>query len=118
MFKIEQLARIVHEANAALSESLGDSSQPSWDTAPEWQHNSSIEAVRFHLENPEAPPSASHERWMKERLEAGWRYGETKDVDAKTHPCLVSFDQLPPEQQAKDYLIKAIVDALAPFVDK
>ena len=118
MFKIEQVARIVHEANGALCDSIGDHSQTSWDEAPEWQRTSSMEAVRFHLENPDAPASASHERWMKERLETGWRYGETKDANARTNPCLVPFEQLPPDQQAKDHLIKAIVDALAPFIDK
>lgn len=31
---------------------------------------------------------------------------------AKTHPCLVDFNALPPEQQVKDYLFKAVVQSL------
>jgi hypothetical protein len=116
MFSIEQVARIAHEANAALCDSIGDHSQPSWDDAPEWQRSSSVNGVRFFLENRDAPASASHERWMREKLESGWRYGELKDADARTHPCMMPFEQLSSEQQAKDHLLKAIVNALAPFV--
>lgn len=36
----------------------------------------------------------------------------------KTHPCLVEYENLPPEQRAKDHLFKAIVDALAPFCEE
>lgn len=115
---IEQIARICHEANAALCVGIGDYSQTSWDKAPEWQRTSAVSNVHFHLNNPDVSASVSHENWMREKLEAGWRYGELKDSDAKTHPCLVPFEQLPPEQRAKDYLLRGIILALAPFVDK
>jgi hypothetical protein len=44
----------------------------------------------------------------------GWRYGEAKDEGAKTHPCPVPFAELPEDQQRKDALFVAIVQALAP----
>jgi hypothetical protein len=50
---------------------------------------------------------------MKAKLSQGWRYGEVKDAVAKTHPCMVPFEQLPVEQQAKDRLLLAIVKALS-----
>lgn len=118
MFSIEQVARIAHEANATLCDSIGEVSNASWEDAPEWQRQSSIRGVRFHLDNPDAQPEAIHEWWMRERLESGWRYGEARDDDARTHPCIVPYEQLPPEQKAKDYLFKAIVLALAPFIRK
>jgi len=43
-----------------------------------------------------------HDRWTAAKLQAGWRYGPNKDNDAKTHPCLVPYDQLPPDEQDKD----------------
>lgn len=49
---------------------------------------------------------------MKEKIGAGWGYGEVKDANAKTHPCIVPFDQLPEFQRKKDALFCAIVDAL------
>jgi hypothetical protein len=30
-----------------------------------------------------------HRRWLQERQKAGWRYGATKDVEAKRSPYLV-----------------------------
>lgn len=36
-----------------------------------------------------------HEDWVRERTDAGWRYGTTFDKHAKTHPLLRPWDQLP-----------------------
>lgn len=107
---------ICHEANAAYCRAIGDLSQPSWESAPEWQKDSAIDGVHFHLANPDAGDSASHDNWMAMKLREGWVYGTIKDPIAKTHHCLVPFDQLPPEQQAKDRLFRAIVHALVPPV--
>jgi hypothetical protein len=115
---IEQIARICHEANASYCDSLGDHSQTSWDEAPEWQRESAIKGVEFHLANPEANASASHDSWLKEKVDGGWVYGEVKNPDLKQHPCIVPFEQLPIEQQAKDYLFKGIVHSLAQFVEQ
>jgi hypothetical protein len=68
------------------------------------------------LDNPNTTPEASHESWMAEKVAAGWVYGPTKDPVAKTHPCIVAYSELPPEQRAKDHLFGAIVRSLAPFV--
>ena len=67
----------------------------------------------LHVDNPDLPASASHESWMREKLEAGWIYGPVKDPDVKQHPCLVPFDELPVEQQMKDVLFIAVVRALS-----
>lgn len=108
---VTHIARICHEANRALCEAFGDMSQVSWDDAPEWQKQSVIKGVEFCAANPDAPPSANHESWLEEKRRTGWKYGPIKDADAKTHPCFVPYDQLPPEQKAKDYVFKAIVGA-------
>lgn len=106
---VEACAKTCHEANRAYCLALGDSSQPSWDDAPEWQKESAIKGVRFHVKNPEADASASHNSWMEQKIADGWKFGEVKDAEAKTHPCLVPFDRLPKEQQAKDYIFRGIV---------
>lgn len=44
-----------------------------------------------------------HDRWVKERKKEGWRYSSSpKDLKRKTNPCLVPWEQLPSEEQAKD----------------
>ena len=113
MFGTTQIAEICHEANRALCQRLGDRSQSMWDTAPQWQRDSAINRVEWCRNNPDAPHSANHDNWMKEKVEKGWSYGPEKDETAKTHPCLVPFENLPPEQQAKDRLFGAIVGALS-----
>lgn len=109
---IEQIATTGHEVNKAFCIGLGDFTQLPFRNAPDWQKVSAINAVKFHIANPEAKPSASHECWMKEKLENGWKYGESKDENLKTHHCIVPFNKLPPEQQAKDIIFKAVVDGL------
>ena len=104
------MAQVCHGANKAYCKTLGDNSQPEWYDAPDWQRYSAIKGVRFHLENPTAGPEASHENWLKEKVWQGWVYGEVKDVEAKAHPCMVPYDELPEEQQLKDKLFIAIVD--------
>jgi hypothetical protein len=107
-----QIAIICHESNRAYCAAIGDNSQLPWGEAPEWQRDSAINGVKFVQENPDAPDSASHDNWMRQKEEEGWVYGEVKDPEAKTHPCMVPFDELPPEQQAKDSLFRSIVKAL------
>lgn len=43
-----------------------------------------------------------HDRWMAAKRQAGWRYGPQKDNDAKAHPCLVPYAQIPSDEQDKD----------------
>lgn len=109
----EQIARVCHEANRGYCQALGDNSQASWDEAPEWQRESAIKGVEFNLANPEAPASASHESWLAVKEADGWKYGEVKDAEKKEHPCYVPYDQLPKDQQRKDAVFKAVVQALA-----
>lgn len=109
---IYNIAKVCHEANAAYCETLDDGSQKPWEIAPGWQRDSAIKGVALHLDNPGLPPSASHDAWMAEKLRDGWVYGEKKDSERKTHPCIVSFSDLPREQQLKDVLFTAIVRAL------
>ena len=103
------IAKMCHEVNKAYCEHLGDTSQVPFEEAPDWQVQSAISGIQFHMENPEAGPRGSHENWMREKLAAGWQYGEEKNVEEKTHPCLVDYDELSAEQRAKDAIFVAIV---------
>ncbi|UYA60179.1 Phage protein, Gp66 (IR5) [Pectobacterium sp. F1-1] len=107
---IEHAARTAHEVNRAYCAALGDHSQPNWEDAPDWQKNSAIEGVVFHL-NGDHPPEASHNKWLEFKKQDGWKYGPVKDAEKKEHPCFVPYDQLPKEQQVKDYLFRAVVHA-------
>lgn len=112
VFSAPDIARITHEANRALCQAIGDNSQVPWDEAPEWQRESVLNGVMFHMDNVDAPASASHDNWLALKVAEGWVYGDVKDTEAKTHPCMVPFEQLAPEQQYKNHLFKAIANAL------
>lgn len=108
-----EIARVCHEANKAWCDAHGDHSQSWWVYAADWQRQSAIKGVEFAIANPDALDSAQHDAWTADKVKDGWIYGDVKDAEKKTHPCLVPFDQLPPHQQAKDRLFRAIVKALA-----
>jgi len=113
---VAQIAQVAHEINKAFCESIGDNSQPKWTDAPEWQKSSAIKGVEFHLVNPNASPSASHDSWLKQKQADGWKYGPIKDADKKEHPCFVPYDELPIEQRSKDFLFKQVVHSLKNYL--
>lgn len=104
----EQIARVCHVANAAYAETLGEQSV-SWEVGRE----SSIKGVEALINDPSLTPEQLHTLWYAQKVKDGWRYGPTKDVEAKTHPQMVLYSQLPEEQRVKDYLFQAIVRVLA-----
>lgn len=105
------IARTCHEVNRAYCEALGDHSQPTWGDAPEWQRSSARMGVDLHTMGNFGPES-SHISWMRQKEAEGWVYGPVKDPEAKQHPCMVPFAQLPVAQQAKDFIFRAVVHAL------
>lgn len=110
---VRDIARICHEANRVYCQTIGDWTQRPWDESPAWQQVSAENGVRAHLAVPGGlDPRRSHESWLAEKIATGWTYGPVKDSDKKEHPCCVDYDQLPREQQAKDRLFGAIVEAL------
>lgn len=104
---ISKIAELCHNVNKAYCESIGDLSQPEWKDAPDWQKDSAINGVVFHLEN-EVSPELSHENWLIQKLEEGWVYGKEKCAVAKTHPAMKRYDELPKYQQTKDLLFSAV----------
>ncbi|MDE3077117.1 MAG: hypothetical protein KGJ86_17005 [Chloroflexota bacterium] len=108
--KVQICAVASHMANRAYCLAIGEE-QPPWETAPDWQRDSAVVGVRGVLEGNN--PERSHECWMAEKIAAGWAYAPVKDLDAKTHPCLVPYDQLPAEQRLKDTIFVTTVRSMA-----
>jgi ryanodine receptor 2 len=38
-----------------------------------------------------------HEMWAMGKVESGWMWGERRDDEMGTHPCLTQFQNLPQE---------------------
>ncbi|HEX9232441.1 MAG TPA: RyR domain-containing protein [Blattabacteriaceae bacterium] len=115
--KIEDIARIAHEANKAYCESLGDFSQFLWSQSPDWQKDYVIAGVKFRLKNTHGTAEENHSEWLKIRLQAGWKYSSIKNVEKKEHPNMVPYDRLPELQRVKDVLFISIVDGLKEFLE-
>lgn len=100
-----------------------------WPEAPRWLRESNrafadavgarladLGAELVPLEGPPPPISEliseervlelavlEHERWMADKLAHGWTYAPgAKDDEARTHPSLVPFAQLPDDEKRKD----------------
>lgn len=116
MIKIETIARVAQNINKAYCESIGDTSQPTWDDAPQWQKDSVISGVKYHLDNPDATPEQSHDNWLNDKIRDGWEWGEVKNPELKEHPCMLPYHQLPQQQRTKDYLFKQVIESLKPLL--
>lgn len=108
--QIELVARVCHETNRAYCDAIGDHSQVPWSVAPEWQKDSAkagVEAVQKGMASREL-----HEAWCIRKRMEGWTWGPNKDAEAKTHPCLLPYEDLPPDQRVKDHLFRAVARVL------
>jgi hypothetical protein len=65
----------------------------------------SIDGVEIELELTElveALARNAHDVWALQRLADGWSWGEQRCDTAKTHPCLVHYDELPDSEKVYD----------------
>jgi hypothetical protein len=56
----------------------------------------------------------AHEIWARQRTDEGWMYGPERNDAAKTHPCLVPYEQLP--ESEKEYDRRAAMETLRTIV--
>lgn len=43
-----------------------------------------------------------HEVWSETRIRQGWKYGEQRNDELKTHPCLIPYEELPELEKEYD----------------
>lgn len=110
---LETIACAAHMANRAYCIATGDKSQPVWEETPEWQKSSCRNGVRAILLNPDTTPEQSHEGWLKQKTEEGWKYGAVKDVEKKEHPCFLPYGELSELQRAKDVIFGETIRSMA-----
>ena len=44
----------------------------------------------------------THDIWAQQRYKDGWKLGDVRNDNQKTHPCLVAYDQLPESEKEYD----------------
>ena len=108
-----EIAEVCHEANRALQHIFWDPNPaPSWNETSIEIQQSVINGVSRVLENPLIGPADIHDEWVIYKKDQGYVYGPAKNEELRTHPNMVPWDQLPPEQRIKDRLFIAICRAL------
>jgi hypothetical protein len=110
-----QAAITAHSVNRTWCAMNGDLSQMPWDEAPDNIQASAIDGVRAIFEGRITKPSDAWENWKAFKLSDGWVYGETEDLNAKTHPNLVdNYEDLPQVERNKDLLYLTVVMSFLP----
>jgi len=70
-------------------------------------HPRPIDSAAVHLspeliELTECLAENAHDLWAAQRFAQGWTYGHKRDDQAKTHPCLVRYADLPESEKIYD----------------
>ena len=69
-----------------------------------------VETIEKYLLMEQLPnPEEAHNSWMKSYFEMGWKYGEKRDTEKKTHPDLLPFHNLPQDERDKDAIFLALM---------
>ena len=96
----ESLPEDLRQANIAQAAGIGDKMEaigaiivPESAGAPEFQ---------FTGEEVERLAEQEHERWMRDKLSQGWRYGQPRDDERKIHPDLLAWAALSEADKDKD----------------
>ncbi len=63
---------------------------------------SSVKLSADLVELTEKLAENAHDHWASRRIAEGWTFGEKRDDEAKRHPCLVPYDQLPDSEKQYD----------------
>jgi len=107
----ERLPQDLKESNRAQTDSIVEKLQ--WfglDVEPADADAGPGEPFAFTSEEVERLATAEHERWLKERLSAGWRFAPgPKDVKQRTSPYLVPWDELSEEAKELDRAVVRLI---------
>lgn len=120
-YQVWQVAAISYECLKAYVKRIEGVNWPDWNNASIESRHSTADGVLYIkrlLDKAEmVSPADVHANWMIKKEDAGWKYGEVKDLEAKTHPCMVPFRMLPEEEKGKDYLMLGVVTYLLAFYE-
>jgi hypothetical protein len=68
---------------------------------------------RFTDEDIDLLGRMEHDRWSREKIEAGWRYGERKDIDRRLTPYLIPWSEMPEQIRKFDrVLVRNVAELL------
>lgn len=115
---LDRIARIGHEVNRAYCQELGEEAHPQWTAILGSERALVRKAAEGVLNGTFATLEDQHEAWRQARVDAGWTWGNAKDVEHKISPALVPWADLPASQRAKSAIFRQVcVEALQLFME-
>ena len=61
-----------------------------------------MKGTEYVLNNPSTTAEENHNIWMEAKKTQGYTYGEVLDVEKKTHPSMIPFENLSDVEKRKD----------------
>src|SRR5262245_55015424 len=110
--RIRAIAAVAAAANVEYRHQLGQSAGLSFDKLSPMAQDGICNSIRRIADGELTTPQQSHDAWRETRRLEGWIYGETENREIKTHPDMVHFASLPPQEQYKTLLFINIVKSL------
>lgn len=89
-----------------------------WENRDEAFQGQFIKVIKKYFEEELPTPKEAHDSWMKAYEKMGWKYGFVRDIKKKTHPDMVSFEDLPKDERDKDAIFLSFVFLAKKIIDK
>ena len=107
----EKLAEYIYEATRVEAEWSKRPIVPElWENRDDKFRKQFVDIIAKYMSMDKLPtPAEAHESWNQSYYKMGWKYGEVRDVEAKTHPDLLPFDELSQPERDKDAIFLAFV---------
>ena len=102
----------IHDVNNAIRVHFGEKADPPLNELSKEVLVGKLNGIKKVIENPGITPEMMHKEWMDSHIKDGWVYGEVKDFEKKTHPCLIPYEELPENQRLKDRIFVALVNSM------
>jgi hypothetical protein len=111
-FDITQIAITCHEMIRGYQLAVGEPapSDP-WPAAPARLRVIAVKGVERAMQHPSV--AEHHAGWVTDMEHDGWRFGKRKSWAERTHPNMVPWADLPPDERVKDELFLLIVGRMA-----
>lgn len=108
--KIYNVCKLCHDKNNALMIANGETPRGDWESLDQADKDLTYKSVKRIIDDPTITAKEIHDEWVTNKELDGWVYGPVKDVDNKTHPLMIPFDDMSDIDKEKDQSFINIVN--------
>jgi hypothetical protein len=104
---------IVYDLLRSFNRTFHNQQIPEFADAEEWEQAAATSSFIYVRDHPELSPPEIHREWLGIMRDQGWEYGEKMDPEARTHPHMRVWEDLPPWARRMLYITVTVVHILA-----